>query len=266
MYAKLYGYSTGYQTLAMLSDLKLGACYGRIQNIVVDAPSRSIRQSPSESNFHRSVQRYYSWSEYVVSQSLALRIPTDNFIVFNYILYKSIVDAHRSDLQNRPSKFFATGQLMCDDIEQLLEHASGLGGTPKKSIQPQLPGGRSQQNYTAREICISRLVTQPYLSNLCPDTVCGRFRWDCCTDSSRLSLSTLCIAYSRSTCLRMYSCCNAQSEDRQWIWSYLNMPIILTYLGWLPYSVNGDVPSFELVESNITYLSFVQECGGLGSL
>jgi hypothetical protein len=27
MYAKLYGYNTGYQTLAMLSDLKLGAAF-----------------------------------------------------------------------------------------------------------------------------------------------------------------------------------------------------------------------------------------------
>ncbi|KAI6103066.1 OPT oligopeptide transporter protein-domain-containing protein, partial [Pisolithus croceorrhizus] len=66
MYAKLYGYNTGYQTLYMVADLKLGQ-YAKV---------------PPRSTF--------------VAQLSGAIIGA----IFNYILYKSIVGVHREDLQN----------------------------------------------------------------------------------------------------------------------------------------------------------------------
>ncbi|KAF9228028.1 OPT superfamily oligopeptide transporter [Gyrodon lividus] len=150
MYAKLYGDSTGYQTLAMLSDLKLGQ-YAKV-------PPRAIFTA--------------QFSGTVLGA------------IFNYALYKSIVGAHRADLQNPiGTRMWGSQEINSAAITwgALSEELYGPGKT-----YFQIPMG----------LLYGFLAPFPFYFLHC-------------------------------------------LFPRQWIWSYLNIPIILTYLGWLPYSVNG---------------------------
>ncbi|KAF9232970.1 OPT oligopeptide transporter protein-domain-containing protein [Melanogaster broomeanus] len=153
MYAKLYGYSTGYQTLAMLSDLKLGQ-YAKV---------------PPRATF--------------VAQFSGTILGA----IFNYILYKSIVDAHRADLQDPLGTRLWSGW----GSQEINSAAITWGALSAELYSPgktyfQIPMG----------LLYGFLAPFPFylMHRLFP---------------------------------------------KQWIWSYLNMPVVLTYLGWLPYSVNG---------------------------
>ncbi|EIW85265.1 OPT oligopeptide transporter, partial [Coniophora puteana RWD-64-598 SS2] len=151
MYAKLYGYSTGYQTLYMLSDLKLGQ-YAKV---------------PPRATF------------------IAQLSGTIIGAIFNYILYMSIVDQHRQDLINPIGTRIWSGW----NSQEINSAAITWGALSAELYSPgktyfQIPMG----------LLYGFLAPFPFyfLHRLFPK-----------------------------------------------IWSYLNMPIIFTYMGWLPYSVNG---------------------------
>ncbi|EGN93492.1 hypothetical protein SERLA73DRAFT_64004, partial [Serpula lacrymans var. lacrymans S7.3] len=153
MYAKMYGYSTGYQTLYMLSDLKLGQ-YAKV---------------PPRATF--------------ISQVSGTILGA----VFNYILYKSIVGAHRADLINPIGTRIWSGW----NSQEINSAAITWGALSKELYSPgklyfQIPLG----------LLYGFLAPFPLyiLHKIFPN---------------------------------------------QKIWWYLNMPVILTYMGWLPYSVNG---------------------------
>ncbi|KAF8841168.1 OPT superfamily oligopeptide transporter [Paxillus ammoniavirescens] len=153
MYAKLYGYSTGYQTLAMISDLKLGQ-YAKV---------------PPRATFTAQ------FSGTVLGA------------IFNYVLYKSIVDAHRADLQNPIGTRIWSGW-----GSQEINSAAITWG----ALSAELYGPGKTYFQIPMGLLYGFLAPFPFylMHHLFP---------------------------------------------KQWIWSYLNMPIVLTYLGWLPYSVNG---------------------------
>ncbi|EGO23267.1 hypothetical protein SERLADRAFT_450912 [Serpula lacrymans var. lacrymans S7.9] len=153
MYAKLYGYNTGYQTLYMLADLKLGQ-YAKV---------------PPRATF--------------ISQIAGTILGAG----FNYILYKSIVDAHRADLINPIGTRIWSGW----NSQDINSAAITWGALSKELYSPgkmyfQIPMG----------LLYGFLAPFPlyFLHRLFP---------------------------------------------KQKIWSYLNVPVIITYLGWLTYSVNG---------------------------
>ncbi|KAI6109915.1 OPT oligopeptide transporter protein-domain-containing protein [Pisolithus sp. B1] len=153
MYAKLYGYNTGYQTLYMVADLKLGQ-YAKV---------------PPRSTF--------------VAQLSGAIIGA----IFNYILYKSIVGAHREDLQN--------------------------------PIGTRLWSGWNAQQINSAAITWGALARELYAP--------GKIYF-------QLPLGHL---YGFLAPFPLYFMHRLYPSQR--IWSYLNMPVILTYVGWLPYSVNG---------------------------
>ncbi|KAH7889787.1 OPT oligopeptide transporter protein-domain-containing protein [Phlebopus sp. FC_14] len=153
MYAKLYGYSTGYQTLAMLSDLKLGQ-YAKV-------PPRATFAAQFSGTILGSI--------------------------FNYVLYKSIVDAHRADLQN--------------------------------PLGTRLWSGWNSQEINSAAITWGALAAELYGP--------GKMYFQIPMGLLYGFLAPFPFYFMH----RLY--------PKQWIWSYLNLPIIFTYLGWLPYSVNG---------------------------
>ncbi|KZT55680.1 OPT superfamily oligopeptide transporter [Calocera cornea HHB12733] len=153
MYAKLYGYNTGYQTLSLLQDLKLGQ-YAKV---------------PPRATF--------------VAQCCGTVLGA----VLNYVLYKSIVNAHRADLQDPIGTRLWSGWV----AQEVNSAAITWGALSAELYNPgklyfQIPMG----------LLYGFLAPFPlYIMH------------------------------------RLF--------PKQKIWSYLNMPVILTYLGWLPYSVNG---------------------------
>ncbi|KAF9232980.1 OPT oligopeptide transporter protein-domain-containing protein [Melanogaster broomeanus] len=154
MYAKLYGYSTGVQTLAMLSDLKLGQ-YAKV---------------PPRATFTAQLSG------------------TILGAIFNYILYKSIVDSHRTELQN-PS--YRNAYL----------------------VRLELPANKLSRDYLGS--ALSRVIRP----------------------GKDLFPGPMGLLYGFLAPFPFYLM--HRLFPKQWIWSYLNVPIILTYLGWLPYAVNG---------------------------
>ncbi|KAH7915991.1 OPT oligopeptide transporter protein-domain-containing protein [Hygrophoropsis aurantiaca] len=153
MYAKLYGYNTGYQTLYMLSDLKLGQ-YAKV---------------PPRATF--------------VAQLSGTILGS----IFNYILYKSIVDSHRSVLIN--------------------------------PIGTRIWSGWGSQELNSAAITWGALSAELY------------------SPGKTYSQIPLGLLYGFLAPFPLYIM--HRLFPKQWIWSYLNMPIIFTYMGWLPYSVNG---------------------------
>ncbi|KAG2061444.1 OPT superfamily oligopeptide transporter [Suillus hirtellus] len=153
MYAKLYGYNTAYQTFAMLSDLKLGQ-YAKV---------------PPRATFVAQISG------------------TILGAIFNYVLYKSIVDAHRDVLIN--------------------------------PIGTRIWSGWGSQEINSAAITWGALSAELYGP--------GKTYF-------QLPLGLL---YGFLAPFLLYAM--HRLFPRQRIWSYLNMPIIFTYLGWLPYSVNG---------------------------
>lgn len=153
MYAKLYGYNTGYQALYMVADLKLGQ-YAKV---------------PPRCTF--------------VAQLSGTIIGA----IFNYILYKSIVGAHREDLQN--------------------------------PIGTRLWSGWNAQQINSAAITWGALAKELYAP--------GKIYF-------QLPLGHL---YGFLAPFPLYFMHRLYPSQR--IWSYLNMPVVLTYVGWLPYSVNG---------------------------
>jgi len=65
MYAKLYGYNTGYQTFAMLSDLKLGAVldFEDLTQRFNVCFRRTICEGTAQSYFCGASQWHDSWGQ-----------------------------------------------------------------------------------------------------------------------------------------------------------------------------------------------------------
>ncbi|KIJ17327.1 hypothetical protein PAXINDRAFT_175818 [Paxillus involutus ATCC 200175] len=154
MYAKLYGYSPGYQTLAMISDLKLG----------------QYAKGPPRATFTAQI------SGTVLGAT------------FNYVLYKSIVDSHRAERQN--------------------------------PIGTRIWSGWSSQEINSAAITWGALSAELYSP--------GKTYF-------QIPMGFL---YGFLAPFPFYLMHHLFPKQR--IWSYLNMPIVLAYLGWLPYSVNGE--------------------------
>ncbi|KAI6094050.1 OPT oligopeptide transporter protein-domain-containing protein [Pisolithus croceorrhizus] len=190
MYAKLYGYNTGYQTLYMVADLKLGQ-YAKV---------------PPRSTF--------------VAQLSGAIIGA----IFNYILYKSIVGAHREDLQKSNRHATVVGL----NAQQINSRGYNLGGVGKGTLCPgKRFTSRSDAAVLAQNIECIKAIDKASIR--APIWISGTFPAIFHASSiSKVNAST-----------RVRICNVFQQISSQRIWSYLNMPVILTYVGWLPYSVNG---------------------------